>query len=231
MAIYGTKSNMNYIKVKSNSDTWSDVKTTYVKTNNGWIPVKLMYTKVGSTRIPMIPGNLPTIFKVTPAAILVIGAPTTTTILGSNFTQNMTVRISYYAYGYPLIIVKNITGSALTVVDKNKLTFNTPTGFVGSGTISVIDSNSITGNSLPYSFLPNYNLIVNRTTISVNSGFYNGILTVSERGGKVRQIRLNLNGAGSFTVTPSRGYVGLWPVTVRFPDGTTPPILRIKVGR
>ena len=218
---------MDYIKVKSNSDTWSDVKTTYVKTDIGWKPVKLMYKKVDDTTwIPLVPGNAPTIFKVTPNPVPAVNNTSAiTTISGSNFTSNMIVQIAYIPAG--LIngitpqnpIIKNITGSELTVIDEYTLRFATPKGYASaSGQIAVINSQGIHGNILPYKFSPNYTLTKNGTTVSVNTGFLNGTLTVSDRISGVRKIKLNFNGTGSFTIrTNFNG--NIWPFQVIFPDG------------
>jgi hypothetical protein len=220
LVIYGIIYNMDYVKVKSNSDTWSDVKITYVKTNTGWQPVKLMYTKIDDTTwVPMIPGSAPTIFKVTPNSVPSINnLYPVTTILGSNFTQNIAVEIAYIPYGGTPII-KIINGSELTVIDKNKLTFITPKGNVSiSGNICVFNTTK-KSNILPYKFLPNYTLIKNKTTVAVNSGFYNGILTVSDRINGVRRIQLNYNGVGSFSIPTRINSGNIWPFRVTFPDG------------
>jgi hypothetical protein len=220
---------MDYIKVKSNSNTWSDVKTTYVKTDTGWKPVKLMYTKIDDTTwIPMIPGNAPTVFKVTPSSVPVINPPAVTTIFGSNFTQNMAVQIAYIPYGGSPII-KIISGSALTIIDKNKLTFATPTGNVSaSGNICVVDNNGVTGNILPYSFAPNYEIIQAGGYYTIRSGFYKGNILVEGRYNK-KTFTLDANGTVSFafsTVTNKVMAAGLGNsastkfFNVTFPDGT-----------
>ena len=216
---------MDYIKVKSNPNTWSDVKTTYVKTDTGWKPVKLMYTKIDNTTwVPMIPGNTPTIFKVTPNPVPAINNTSAiTTISGSNFTPNMIVQIAYIPSSITLQnpIIKNITGSELTVINEYTLRFATPKGYASaSGQIVVINSQGIPGNILSYAFSPNYTLTKNGTTVSVNTGFLNGTLTVSDRISGVRKIKLNFNGTGSFTIrTNFNG--NIWPFQVIFPDGYT----------
>ena len=230
---------MDYVKVKSDPNTWSDVKTTYAKTDTGWKPVKLMYTKIDATTwVPMIPGNTPTIFKVTPNPVPAINNTSIiTTISGSNFTPNMIVQIAYIPAG--LIngvtpqnpIIKNITGSELTVISEYTLRFTTPKGYASvSGQIAVINSNGIHGNILPYNFLPNYTLTKNGTTVSVNSGFLNGRLTVSDRISGVRTIQLNYNGAGSFTIPTRVNSGNMYPFEVIFPDGHTVKDL-INIGR
>jgi hypothetical protein len=226
---------MDYIKVKSNSNTWSDVKTTYVKTNTGWKPVKLMYTKIDTTTwIPMIPGNTPTIFKVTPNPVPAINNTSAiTTISGSNFTPNMIVQIAYIPSSITLQnpIIKNITGSALTVINEYTLKFATPKGYASaSGQIVVINSQGIPGNILPYAFSPNYKLTISGTTVSVNTGFYNGRLTVTDRISGVRRIQLNLNGVGSFTIPTRVNFGNMYPFEVIFPDGHTVKDL-INIGR
>lgn len=225
---------MDYIKVKSDPNTWSDVKTTYAKTDTGWKPVKLMYTKIDATTwVPMIPGNTPTIFKVTPNPVPAINNTSAiTTISGSNFTPNMIVQIAYIPSSITLQnpIIKNITGPDLTVINEYTLRFATPKGYASvSGQIVIINSQGIRGNILPYAFSPNYTLTKNGTTVSVNSGFLNGRLTVSDRLSGIRQIQLNLNGTGSFTIrTNFNG--NIWPFQVTFPDGHTETDF-IDIGR
>jgi len=214
---------MTYLKVKKSNGTWSDIKQAFIKTGSGWQTVKGIFTKTQNYGwLPMAVTDLPIIFNVSPSVAPL--SSTVTTINGSNFSNNSSLRITTPSG------IKTISGTNVTFVDSNTLRFNSLSDYASTGTICVIDSSGKSSNNFPYGFAADYTLYGLPTTtlpvgsksfsFSVRSKFNYGNLTVVGPG-STSVFPLDSTGNASIQVIlPYYSSGASFNYSVLFPDNT-----------